>query len=64
MAYRIYVTDALKMLTENTARQVSDGKYYDLRWWDALNKKSEEKSAEEIAEEILKGIGGEENESA
>lgn len=34
--YRAYVTDALMLIAENTARSVNDGKYFTQRWIEKL----------------------------
>lgn len=41
MAYRVYVTDALRIISENTARLVS-GNYIKLRFADAIKPQKEE----------------------
>ncbi len=51
-AYRNYVTDALKILTENTAK-ANGGKYLQLRYAELFEPTKEEtRSAEEVIENI------------
>ena len=57
-AYRVYLTDALKIIGENTAKfnggSVMSKRYYDL----AFNEKQEpEKTAEQILDEVIKNAG-------
>jgi len=53
-AYRIYVTDSFKMITENSARMVNGGKYLKLRYIELIgNAPQEEKRT---SEEIIAGI--------
>ena len=60
-AYRIYVTDALKIITENTAKY-SGGNYMKIRYYDLENPKPEEnRTPEEIIgnmKEKIARIGG------
>lgn len=58
-AYRIYVTDCLQLITENTALAVQ-GQYPTNRFRDILKNMYDpepELSAEEIVEKIVKGAG-------
>lgn len=56
-AYRIYVTDCLRMATENTAK-MSKGAYTSARFYDIINPKPVEKrTGEEIAADIIKRAG-------
>lgn len=57
-AYRIYVTDCLKGILENTAR-INGGTYRNDRYYDIYQpkKKTEVKSADEILEEVIKNTG-------
>lgn len=48
LAYRIFVTDGIKMVTENTAR-ASGGSYMSQRYFDVINTKHDDRTAEEIA---------------
>ena len=55
--YRVYVTDCLQMISENTANQVG-GKFIQKRYYDILNPKPVEKrTAEEITKEIAENCG-------
>ena len=59
IAYRIYVTDCLKLITENTALAVK-GNYPTKRFIDileGLRNPMPELSAEEIIEKTVKGAG-------
>lgn len=61
-AYRVYVTDALKLIAENTAK-FSGGGYLKTRYYDVINPRPEEtRTPEEIISSIkakLTRIGGE-----
>ena len=61
-AYRVYVTDALKVIAENTAK-FSGGGYLKTRYYDVINPRPEEtRTPEEIVSSIkakLARIGGE-----
>ncbi len=53
---RIYITDALKVLAENTARE--GGKMMSKRYYDILNPGEEDnRTAEEIVEDVLSAAG-------
>lgn len=57
MAYRIYATDALKLIAENTAH-FAGGNFPQSRYADVISRKRtkyDNMSAEEIAAEIIKG---------
>lgn len=57
-AYRIYVTDALQQICENTAR-ASGGAYSNARFYDIINPKpgnEDLRSGEEIAADIIRGL--------
>lgn len=54
-AYRIYVTDALKTITENTCR-FNGGGTMSKRWYD-LTKPADTRTAEEIADEVVRKAG-------
>lgn len=57
LAYRIYVTDCLRMVAENTAK-MSRGAYTVARFYDVINPKPVEKrTGEEIAADIIKRSG-------
>lgn len=52
-----YITDALKVMTENTAK-FAGGAYISARWIESeLPEKKEEKSGDEIAADIIQRIG-------
>lgn len=51
-AYRVYVTDALKVIAENTSR-FNGGSYMNARFTDIINPKPEETRT---ADEIITGI--------
>ena len=56
-AYRIYVTDCLRMVTENAAK-MSKGAYTSARFYDIINPKPvENRTGEEIAADIIKRAG-------
>lgn len=54
--YRAYITDALMLLTENTARSVENGKYLTSRWVKNLIKE-DTRSGDEIVIDIIKNAG-------
>ncbi len=57
LAYRIYVTDCLRMVTENTAK-ISNGSYTVAKFSDIINPKPvENRTGEEIAADIIKRAG-------
>ena len=57
LAYRIYVTDCLRMVTENTAK-ISQGVYTAARFYDVINPKPvDNRSGNEIAADIIKRAG-------
>ena len=57
LAYRIYVTDCLRMETENTAK-MSPGAYTAARFYDIINPKPvDNRSGNEIAADIIKRAG-------
>lgn len=56
-AYRIYVTDALKITAENTARYAG-GSYMRARYADAISpEKRDERSCEEITADVIARCG-------
>lgn len=62
-AYRVYVTDTLKMMLENTATVVSQsggsGKFIEARYFDVINPKpKDERTEEEIINHIKIGVRG------
>ena len=65
-AYRVYVTDALKIITENTAKYAS-GSYMKARYFDAENPKPvETRTGREVIEQMrtkIARIGGGDAES-
>ena len=58
MAYRIYVTECLRVMTENTAKQ-SGGSYIDKPFADFIcnNKPKDERTADEIIADVIKRAG-------
>ena len=57
LAYRIYVTDCLRMIAENTAK-LSQGTYTTARFYDIINQKPVvNRTGEEIAADIIKMAG-------
>lgn len=59
MAFRIYVTDALKLISENTAK-FAGGSMMSTRFFEILDTKkkiTEEKSGDEIVMDIVKRAG-------
>ena len=57
VAYRIYVTDCLRMMTENTAR-FAKGNYITKRYADFLkNPVRNNRTGEEIAADVIKKAG-------
>lgn len=56
-AYRIYVTDALRLVAENTARYAS-GDYIKARYADIIEpKKQDNRTCEEITADIVERCG-------
>ena len=56
-AYRIYITDCLRIISENTAKMVC-GSYITAKLSDIINPKPVEKrTGEEIAADIIKRAG-------
>ena len=57
LAYRIYVTDCLRIVTENTAI-MSQGAYMKSRFYDTINLKPvDNRTGEEIAADVIKQAG-------
>ena len=60
MAYRIYVTECLRLMTENTAKQSeSGGSYINKPFADVIgnSKPKDERTADEIIADITKRAG-------
>lgn len=56
-AYRVYVTDCLKLIAENTAN-ISCGQYMKARYYDIITpKKQDTRTGDEIVEDIVKRAG-------
>ena len=53
-AYRIYVTDTLRVITENTSKQAG-GSYMKIRFAEIFEppKKEEERTAEEVISDLM-----------
>ena len=57
LAYRIYVTECLRMISENTAK-MSNGSYTVAKFEDIINQKPvDNRTGEEIAADIIKLAG-------
>ena len=57
LAYRIYVTDCLRIVGENTAK-ISKGSYITAKFTDIINPKPvDNRNGEEIAADIIKRAG-------
>ena len=57
LAYRIYVADCLRIISENTAKMV-DGSYITAKFADIINPKPvDNRTGEEIAADIIKLAG-------
>ena len=57
LAYRIYVTDCLRIISENTAK-ISKGSYITAKFADIINPKPvDNRTGEEIAAGIIKRAG-------
>ena len=57
LAYRIYIADCLRMVTENTAKAVC-GSYISAKFSDIINPKPvDNRTGEEIAADIIKRSG-------
>lgn len=56
--YKAYITDALQVIAENTARIANGGSTMRCRWLEIENcKKIETKTAEEIVADVVNGAG-------
>lgn len=63
MSFRVFVTDTLRIIGENTARFAGGG-YGQQRWYDIITKKPDNRTGDEIAADIIRKItGGVRNES-
>ena len=57
LAYRIYVSDCLRIISENTAK-MSGGSYITAKFADIINPKpADNRTGEEIAADIIKRAG-------
>ena len=57
LAYRIYVTDCLRIITENTAK-MGGGSYITAKFADIINPTpADDRTGEEIAADIIKRSG-------
>ena len=57
LAYRIYVTDCLRIISENTAK-MGGGSYITAKFADIINPKhTDNRTGEEIAADIIKMAG-------
>ena len=57
LAYRIYVTDCLRIISENTAK-MGGGSYITAKFSDIINHKhADNRTGEEIAADIIKRAG-------
>lgn len=56
-AYRVYVSDALKLITENTAKYAG-GSHLAKRWADiVVQKPADTRTGAEIARDVIKAAG-------
>ena len=56
-AYRVYVTDCLKLIAENTAN-ISRGQYMKSRYYDIIRSaKVDTRTGDEIVEDVIKRAG-------
>ena len=57
LIYRIYVTNCLRIMTENTAKQVG-GSYMTAEYEDLIHpKKKDDRSGNEIAADVIRNAG-------
>ena len=57
MAYKIYTTDALRLISENTAK-FGGGGYITKRWIDVMQPKQQDaRTGEEIVADVIKKAG-------
>ncbi len=60
--YRIYVTDCLQLIAENTAKQC-EGQYLSKRYYDVVHgdangsQSADSRSGEEVAADVIKRLG-------
>ena len=58
LAYRIYVCDCLRIISENTAKNCDGGSYITSKFEDIINPKPvDNRTGEEIAADIIKRAG-------
>lgn len=56
-SYRVYVTDALRLVSENTSRYAG-GSYFKARWLDSMSSKPKiEKTGAQIAADVIQKCG-------
>lgn len=57
--YRAYVTDSLRVITENTARSAVGGTYITKRWIEVETHgfQEDERSGDEVAADVIRRIG-------
>ena len=56
--FRYYITDCLKVISENTARSVREGMCMSTRYYDLVNKPEEDtRTGDEIVLDIIKKAG-------
>ena len=56
-AYRVYVTDCMKLIAENTAN-ISRGQYMKSRYYDIIHPaKGDTRTGDEIVEDVIKRAG-------
>lgn len=55
----MYYADVLQLIGKNAAGLIQQGEYVNIRLWDLLNQKdaADERSAEEIARDVLSKAG-------
>ena len=59
-AYRIYISDGIRFISENTTHPAFDGggKYLNLRYYDLIYPSApDERTAEDIIDHIKQGLG-------
>lgn len=64
-AYRVYVTDALQIISENTGSAVQKGRYLsqrfaDLAYTDRTEQEEDPRNCKEIVDEMWRNLRGEE----
>ena len=55
-SFRLYVTDTLMMVAENTAR-FNGGNYMNLHWSELLNRKVDLRTGDEIVMDVMRDAG-------